>query len=193
VAPGLDIIAVHIERMERIVGVMLDRTRLARGNHAPLNVNDVLRRTFEASGPMLDENRVELVAELSDDVARISGDPDRLQQVFINLIDNAVDAMSGGGVLRVSTRVEGGEVVIDFADSGGGMPEAVRDRIFDVLYTTKGAAGTGLGLVVVNQIMQEHQGTIEVESDPGKGSRFRLRFPAVAEPAANPADQKVAA
>jgi signal transduction histidine kinase len=192
-APRLDIIAEQIERIERIVREMLDRTRLARGNHAPLNVNDVLRRTFEASGPMLDENRVELVAELSDDVARISGDPDRLQQVFINLIDNAVDAMAGGGVLRVSTRVEGGEVVIDFADSGGGMPEAVRDRIFDVLYTTKGAAGTGLGLVVVNQIMQEHQGTIEVESDPGKGSRFRLRFPAVAEPAANPADQKVAA
>jgi signal transduction histidine kinase len=179
----LDIISEQIERIERIVREMLDRTRLVRGRHEPVDLNDVLNRTFDATAPMLEENGVAMVENLAADLPQISGDPDRLQQVFINLIDNAVDAMVGGGELKISTRLEAGEAIVEFSDNGSGMPEAVRERIFDVLYTTKGASGTGLGLVVVKQIMQEHDGDIDVTSKPGKGSCFRLHFPVKAHAA----------
>lgn len=173
----LEIISEQIERIERIVRQMLDRTKLTTGARNLLDVNEVLRRTFEATAPLLDERKVELVENFSENVPPISGDGDHLQQVFINLINNALDAMAHGGTLKVETRCEGNSVVIVFADNGTGMTEDVRLKIFDTLYTTKGTRGTGLGLVVVRQIIQEHDGTIEVESEAGKGTKFYLRFP----------------
>lgn len=178
----LKIISDQIERIERIVRSMLDRTRIAQGTQTSININDVLRRTFDATAPMFDEKKVKLDAELNTDLPNISGDADHLQQVFINLINNALDAMPEGGELRIKTKPEIKEdnqnyVVIEFADSGTGMTEDIRQKIFDVLYTTKGKHGTGLGLVVVKQIMQEHGGEIAVESESGKGTTFSLRFP----------------
>jgi signal transduction histidine kinase len=105
-----------------------------------------------------------------------------LQQALINLINNALDAMPEGGELTITAyrRATAGEreqVVIEVADTGMGMTEEVRSRIFELLYTTKQRGqGTGLGLVIVHQVMREHKGFIEVESVPGKGTRFRLIF-----------------
>ncbi|HVF43013.1 MAG TPA: ATP-binding protein, partial [Pyrinomonadaceae bacterium] len=102
----------------------------------------------------------------------------------INLVNNALDAMPEGGELKVTTRFTQnaagvGEVSVEFEDTGTGMTEDVRARIFDPLYTTKARGrGTGLGLVVVRQALAEHGGRIEVESRAGAGSRFRLTFPA---------------
>jgi two-component system, NtrC family, sensor kinase len=183
-------ISAQIERIERIVRRMLDSTRPEAGEHAPLDVNALLRRTFDAAAPTLDASRVRLDAELASSLPQVSGDPDRLQQVFINLVNNALDAMPEGGELKVTTSFESagggasagdgaGRVVVDFADTGTGMSEEVRAHIFDPLYTTKKRGrGTGLGLVVVRQVVSEHGGTIEVESEPGRGARFRLTFPA---------------
>ena len=105
-----------------------------------------------------------------------------LDQVFINIINNALDAMPNGGELHVTTKLEADEnlqhrIIIEFTDTGIGMTQDVRQKIFDVLYTTKGKRGTGLGLVVVKQLVLEHSGEIEAESEFGKGSTFRLRFP----------------
>lgn len=173
----LEIISEQIERIERIVRGMLDRTKLTTGERNRLDVNEVLHRTFEATAPLLDERKVTLTENFSENLPPIFGDGDHLQQVFINLINNALDAMSGDGELKIETRNEDNSIVVDFADNGTGMTEDVRTKIFDTLYTTKGAHGTGLGLVVVKQIIQEHDGTIEVESETGKGTKFHLRFP----------------
>src|SRR5947209_5355217 len=130
---------------------------------------------------------VRLDAELAAGLPPVGGDPDRLQQVFINLFNNALDAMPEGGELRVTTSFEAGRpgegrVVVDFSDTGTGMTEEVRAHIFDPLYTTKKRGrGTGLGLVVVRQVVGEHGGSIEVESEPGRGARFRLSFPVAAQ------------
>jgi signal transduction histidine kinase len=183
---------------------MLDSTRPETGEHAPLDINALLRRTFDAAAPTLDASRVRLDAELAAALPPVNGDPDRLQQVFINLVNNALDAMPEGGGLRVTTTFEpdgdgagtnarggaggdgtggAGRIVVDFADTGTGMTEEVRAHIFDPLYTTKKRGrGTGLGLVVVRQVVSEHGGTIEVESEPGRGARFRLTFPAAPTP-----------
>jgi signal transduction histidine kinase len=176
----LEIIAEQIERIERIVRSMLARTKLTGGEKTRLNVNEVLRRTVEASAPLFDERQVKLIEDLEENLPKIYGNADHLQQVFINLINNAIDAMpdSAGCELQVKTHLENDSVIVDFVDNGTGMSEEVKARIFDVLYTTKGVRGHGLGLVVVKQIMQEHDGTVEVESRSGEGTRFRLRFPA---------------
>jgi two-component system, NtrC family, sensor kinase len=184
----LQTISAQIERIERIVRRMLDSTRPEAGEHAPLEVNALLRRTFDAAAPTLDASRVRLDAELASALPHVNGDPDRLQQVFINLVNNALDAMPEGGELKVTTSFEAGDgagagrVAVDFADTGTGMTGEVRAHIFDPLYTTKKRGrGTGLGLVVVRQVVAEHGGSIEVESEPGRGARFRLSFPAEAE------------
>src|SRR3712207_3596158 len=106
------------------------------------------------------------------------GDDSELREVLINMVFNAVDAMPAGGRLTLSTRrVEGGEVEICVADTGTGMGEEVRSRIFDPFFTTKGKAGMGLGLSVSYGIIRRHEGTVEVESEVGRGTTFRLRFP----------------
>jgi signal transduction histidine kinase len=175
---------------------MLDRTRPESTEQIALDLNALLRRIFDATLPTLDARGVRLDARLAPVLPAVRGDADRLQQVFINLVNNAIDAMPGGGELRVSTSVKSDDdnggaarVVVEFADTGTGMTAEVRARIFDPLYTTKERGrGTGLGLVVVSQAVADHGGGIEVESSPGGGSRFRLSFPAAAREAA-PADE----
>ncbi len=174
----LETISAQIERIERIVRGMLDRTRAESAALVPLDLNALLRRTFDATAPTLEASGVRLAAALAEDLPRVSGDADRLQQVFINLFNNALDAMRGGGELRVATSSESGAVRVDFADTGTGMTEEVRAHIFDPLYTTKERGrGTGLGLFIVRQVVHEHGGHIEVESAPGRGARFRLTLP----------------
>jgi signal transduction histidine kinase len=181
----LETISEQIERIERIVRRMLDRTRPEAGEFAPLDLNVLLRRIFDATEPTLDASRVKLTTSLAADLPHVSGDADRLQQVFINLVNNALDAMRTGGELRVNTSFEAGDgdgagsIHVDFSDTGTGMSEQVRAHIFDPLYTTKERGrGTGLGLVVVRQVVGEHGGHIEVASEPSRGASFRLTFPA---------------
>ena len=176
-------ITAQIERIERIVRGMLDRTRFET-ELTPVDINYVLQRLFDATSPALDKRGVSLVEKLDRNLPRIEGSPDRLQQLFLNLINNALDAMPQNGELTVSTRVEADEagkgerIVVDFADDGSGMTPEILAHIFDPLYSTKERGhGTGLGLVIVSQVMQEHGGTVEVESNAGQGTRFRLTFP----------------
>jgi signal transduction histidine kinase len=115
----------------------------------------------------------------------MAGSSDRLQQLFLNLMNNSIDAMSEGGEIQVRTSVAGKpgkaqRIVVDFTDTGAGMTPEVMSHIFDPLYTTKDRGrGTGLGLVIVSQVVAELGGTVTVESELGKGTRFRLTFPAI--------------
>ena len=110
-------------------------------------------------------------------VPEIAGDPVELREVLTNLILNAVDAMPKGGLLSVTSATVGKEVHLTVTDSGVGMSAAVRRRIFDPFFTTKGPQGTGLGLAMTYGIIARHGGRIEVESEEGHGSTFRLIFP----------------
>ena len=178
-------ISAQIERIERIVRRMLDKTKFE-AELSPLDLNTTLRRLCDAMSPAFDTRRIQLVYRLAENLPLIAGSADRLQQLFLNLINNSLDAMPDGGELLVSTATEaskngrGGRVVVDFADSGVGMTPEIMSHIFDPLYTTKARGhGTGLGLVIVKQIITEHGGSVEVESEPGQGTRFRLSFSAI--------------
>ena len=111
----------------------------------------------------------------------IMGDAGELREVLVNMVFNAVDAMADGGTLTLSTQDGGEEVVLTVADTGTGMGEDVRSRIFDPFFTTKGKAGMGLGLSVSYGIIRRHEGRVEVESEVGKGTTFRMTFPVVGE------------
>ncbi|WP_412067781.1 ATP-binding protein [Rubrivirga sp. IMCC43871] len=123
-------------------------------------------------------------------VPTIPGAPTELREVLVNLVLNAVQAMPAGGTLTLATERSNGTAVVSVGDTGVGMPDSVRRRIFEPLFTTKGSGGTGMGLTMSQGIVQEHNGRIEVESAPGRGTLFRLVFPFTAhEPAPEAAPQ----
>lgn len=111
------------------------------------------------------------------DLPRIAGNDSALREVLTNLIFNAVDAMPKGGVIRFHAWAEQGQVVLEAMDTGIGMSEEVRSHCFEPFYSTKGHRGTGLGLAMVHGVVQRHDGSITVDSEPGKGTKFTLRLP----------------
>jgi signal transduction histidine kinase len=177
-AERLHTISAQIERIERIVREMLDRTRFGETEHQNIDLNEILEKTFDAVEPILQENKVELVTQLAENLPAVSGDSDRLQQVFLNLFNNSLDALPDGGKIEISTRAAENKVIVEFSDNGVGMNEKTAAQIFQPLFTTKRRGrGTGLGLFVVKQILQEHEAEIIVRSKPGKETKFILIFP----------------
>lgn len=141
----------------------------------------VLTRPYWYNEPRRRGIGIALVRELPD-VPAVLGTPTELREVLVNLVLNAVQAMPGGGTLTLRTSApDARSVCIEVEDTGTGMTARVQRRIFEPLYTTKGASGTGMGLAVSHGIVQAHGGRIEVDSAPGRGTRFRLVFPLAAE------------
>jgi two-component system NtrC family sensor kinase len=173
----LDVIAGQIERITTIVRSMLDSTRRPKPQLEPMDINSLLARIFDAAQPTLAARNVKLQTELAEQVPSIQADADQLQQVFINLINNSLDAMPLGGTLRVSTEMNRDSVIIKLSDTGEGIASDQIDLIFDPLFTTKQGRGTGLGLTIVKQIVSEHGGQIQVESEPGHGATFSIKLP----------------
>ena len=177
-------ISAQIERIERIVRRMLDKTRFET-ELSPLELNSVLRKLCDAMAPAFDKRDIRLVESLAGNLPLMAGSSDRLQQLFLNLINNSLDAMPDGGEITIATTLDNKglkpqRICVDFTDTGMGMTPEVMSHIFDPLYTTKDRGqGTGLGLVIVSQIVSEHGGTIEVQSELGQGTRFRLTFAAL--------------
>jgi two-component system NtrC family sensor kinase len=111
-------------------------------------------------------------------VPDISCYPNQLNQVILNLLVNAAHAIEGKGIITVRTRVEQASIILEVSDTGQGIPEDIRDRIFEPGFTTKGKGkGTGLGLSIARKIMEEHGGSIDFTTETGRGTTFRLTLP----------------
>jgi hypothetical protein len=138
----------------------------------------VVRDTLGMVEHQMSGNGIKVDLDLEESVPRFRGSPDKLQQVLLNLVLNARDAMEEGGTLRIETSHDDVSARVVVADTGSGIPPATLARIFDPFFTTKGAKkGTGLGLSVSYGIVREHGGDIEVSSQEGRGTRFLLTFP----------------
>jgi signal transduction histidine kinase len=187
------IVAEQTARITRIIQRLLDFTRRKVGTTetAEVNLNDIAQSTIELLAGQFASARVKVRLERTQQRARVAGDSDRLQQVLINLLLNAVQAMPDGGVLVVETGtvrrsrpgLEGSAeqdfVSIAVTDTGVGIPADIKDKIFDPFYTTKeGRGGTGLGLAVVSGIVKDHDGWIDVENAKPAGTVFRVFLPA---------------
>ena len=118
---------------------------------------------------------IHLKTELESVTVRMS--PSKVREILTNFVFNAVDAMPEGGVITLRSRAEDGYGVLEVADSGTGMSEEVRQKCLNMFFCTKGSKGTGLGLGMVNDMVQKHRGRIDIESEPGKGSTFLVRLP----------------
>ena len=113
--------------------------------------------------------------------------PSQLNQVFLNLINNATQSISGTGTVTVRSRTDGGRIRVDIIDTGSGIPDAILPHIFETYYTTKAAGeGTGLGLAIAREIVQEHGGEIRLETKPGVGTCFSVFLPIAAHSSHNP-------
>jgi signal transduction histidine kinase len=164
-------------RISELVGAVRSYSQMDRSSMQTIDVSEGLESTLAMLAHKLRDG-VEVVRDYSVDVPRIEAYAGELNQVWTNLIDNAVDAMDGRGTLRLSTRIDGGSVVVEVGDTGGGMSPEVARRAFEAFFTTKDVGkGTGLGLDIARRIVVErHAGDISVESHPGR-TVVRVRLP----------------
>ncbi|MEE9540829.1 MAG: ATP-binding protein, partial [Candidatus Thorarchaeota archaeon] len=172
----IDIIAKEVATSERIISSLLSYARPKPATRRKVNINDVIVEALSASS--LPET-VEVVSQMDEGIPTMLADPDQLRQVFVNLILNALQAMPKGGRLIVkSWSPRPDSVNVSIADTGVGIPQADLDKIFKPLFTTK-AKGIGLGLAIVKTLVDGHDGTIDVQSEPDKGTTFTVRIPVV--------------
>jgi PAS domain S-box-containing protein len=176
----LDKIEKQSFRASKIIGNLLNFSRSGNLDAALIDLNRLILDVLSLSEHQLASVRVKVRRELGNDLPPVHGSPSRLQQVFFNLISNARDAMPKGGWLTVASWAEDQMIVVEVRDTGDGIPREHLGRIYDPFFTTKGIGrGTGLGLSVAYSIVQDHRGSISVESAPKRGTTFRVALPAV--------------
>lgn len=165
--------------MNRVGGVLesfRDFASIGRLNRAPVDLRELLQRQIELIGPKAAERSVEVDVQIADQIPNeIRADGVRLEQVLLNLLINAIEAMPDGGRLQVSADVDSSKLRVDVRDEGPGVPDDLRNKIFDPYFTTKGK-GTGLGLALCDKIIRQHGGTLELQTSPD-GTTFRITLP----------------
>lgn len=166
----LQIVIDEVRRLETLLNSIRLLTRPPElSRKRSLDLSEVLRETIELLDPMLQEPEIDLRVDLAEEVLPVLGDPDQLKQVFLNLLQNAVDAVNGRGKVRIASRLEGSRILVQIEDSGPGIAPEVIGKIFDPFFTTK-AEGTGLGLAIAKNIIDDHRGEIMVHSALGQGT-----------------------
>ncbi|HXT15287.1 MAG TPA: ATP-binding protein [Gemmatimonadaceae bacterium] len=186
---SIEVIKSETLRASQVVKDLLAFARRSEPQREPLDLNGVVQRTLRLRGYQLTSNKINVESDLANELPAVVGDARQLQQVCLNLVTNAIQAMAtlgAGGTLFISTRREGPHVVLEMRDTGPGIPEDARAHIFEPFFTTKGEGeGTGLGLSVSYGIVTAHGGTIEVPSTSSAGSTFRVSLPAADDITAN--------
>jgi signal transduction histidine kinase len=171
----------ELERVERSISHLLRYAREEETRVSEVVMEDVLESAIETFRDRLGRGGIEVIRQF-DAEGRLEGDPEQLRRVVINLVTNSIDALEGSGSeapeIRVSMgeNLAGNEVWVRIADNGRGIDADSRDRIFDPFFTSR-EDGTGLGLSLCRKIVDQHQGSIDVESSPGEGTVFVMTFP----------------
>jgi two-component system, sporulation sensor kinase E len=166
----------EIDRLDYIVTQFLEAIRPVAPQLRLASLNEVVRKTLELLQPELDNRGLTVATRLARQLPASPIDATQIQQALVNLIKNAMHAMTKGGALTLQTGEGADGVWVSVADTGGGIPQEQINRIFEPFYTTK-KKGTGLGLMIVQRIVRAHDGRIELESHVGRGTTFRLWLP----------------
>jgi signal transduction histidine kinase len=168
----------QVGRISKIIQTLLNMARPGKSQHVLVSLDSVIETTLAFLTEKFSRRGIEIQSEV-DSAPSVLGDPERLQQLFLNLFMNAVDAMPDGGQLRISLKTSAdGEIEIAVADDGQGIPERDLPRIFEPFFTSKEAGtGNGLGLMVAKGIVKDHGGSMKVESEQGQGTEFQILLP----------------
>jgi two-component system NtrC family sensor kinase len=170
----------HVNRAKDVTHRLLGFARRMDPVHDDVNVNDVITQTITFLQNEARFRAIEIHTNLQKDLPLVASDPAQLQQVLLNIIDNAIDAIGKDGNIRVATMAvhDPDEIIITVKDSGPGIPKEKLDKIFDPFFTTKKVGeGTGLGLTISFSIIQKLGGRIKVESEEGHGATFIISLP----------------
>jgi signal transduction histidine kinase len=169
-------------RISELVGAVKSYSHMDKLASREVDVHAGLNSTLIMLGHKLKKGDVEVVRDYAKDLPHVCGQTGELNQVWTNLLDNAIDAVDGHGSITIRTATENGRVLVEIADDGPGIPEDVRERIFEPFYTTKDVGeGTGLGLDISHRVVvEDHKGDIRVLSEPGD-TRFQVRLPILPE------------
>ncbi len=179
----------NVQRADQVINHMRDFVRQSEVKSEKININAPILDVFKILGQQLRVHRIEVELDLTKDLHSIIANHNRLEQVFMNLITNAMDALDEKDlqmknqelrkILKIRSFVENGRVVVTVYDNGIGIPEDIKDKIFEPFFTTKEVGkGVGLGTSISYGIVNDYNGTIKVESEVGKGTTFKLSFPA---------------
>jgi PAS domain S-box-containing protein len=172
----LDVAKGEINRLDYIITQFLQAIRPMPPQLKPDSLNDVVEKTLDLLRPELDNRDLAVTTKLERRLAAAPIDTVQLQQVLVNLIKNAMQAMTKGGTLTLQTGENDDGVWVSVTDTGGGIPQEQINRIFEPFYTTK-KKGSGLGLMIVQRIVRAHNGRIELKSHVGRGTTFRIWLP----------------
>ncbi|OGW79556.1 MAG: hypothetical protein A3G33_07095 [Omnitrophica bacterium RIFCSPLOWO2_12_FULL_44_17] len=172
----LAILREETNRLDEIIRNFLRATRKKPLNYELTNINDLISKTVDFLRPELKESKIQVTQQLNAEIPLFLIDQDRMQQVFINLVKNSIQAMVRGGKLNIQTGLKDKLCFIQIQDTGVGIPESKLPKIFDAYFTTK-EEGSGLGLMIAYQIISEHHGRIEATSKVNMGTTFRIVLP----------------
>lgn len=179
---GLSTIIRQVERITKIMNQLLAYARRRPPEPKPTDLRRAIEDSVELIAEKLSRNRIRVDLEISEPLPHVQVDPDHLSQVLLNLLLNSTHAMPDGGLLRIRAAPTDGSVTFAIADTGHGIAKEHLCRIFEPFFTTKEVGvGTGLGLNVVAGIVEEHSGSIRVESEPGQGATFTITLPAASQ------------
>ncbi len=181
VSNELNVIGGEIARLDRVVKTFLDFTRPVDLELKHVDLVDLVRQVTTLVHPGAEKGAVSVALDARVARAWARGDEDLIKQALINVFNNGVEAMPQGGRLGVTIDLEGDQVLVTVSDEGVGIPQELRERIFNLYFTTK-EKGSGIGLAMTFRIVQLHSGTVDFSTEPGVGTTFRLRFPAAADP-----------
>lgn len=175
----LDVIEAEIHRLDRVVQTLVDFSRPVELQLREQDLRSVVGEVLALSVEELERRQVTLENKLPATPMLANVDADLLKQAVINVIENGAQSMPEGGTLRVVLEEDRKNAVLRISDQGGGIPEEIRDKIFDLYFTTK-SSGSGIGLAMTYRILQLHHGSVDVQSEIGHGTEFRLRIPLAA-------------
>ncbi|HVO83353.1 MAG TPA: ATP-binding protein [Syntrophobacteria bacterium] len=166
------------QRISQLVLNMLAYSKERRPEVQPCSINDICREVADLCHDQIEAKKARLHLDLEAQLPWLQADPQGVHRCLLNLLTNAIDAVDEDrGEVRLATRVAAESILIAVEDNGVGIPAEARQQIFEVFYSTKGNRGTGLGLAVTKKIVEEHGGSIAVDSAPGQGSRFTIQLP----------------
>jgi len=173
----IEVLSREVQRLDRVVKTFLDFSRPVEVHFADVDLAKLTREVADLMTPPAQLAHVTVEVDSPSQPVPFRGDADLIKQAVMNLVNNAVEAMKEGGCLRLKTAGDNSAVTLEVSDSGPGIPPALRDKVFQLYFTTK-SKGSGIGLAMTYRVVQLHNGTIEFESAEGQGTTFRLQFPA---------------
>ncbi len=186
----MDVIGSEIQRLDRVVQTLVDFTRPVDLRLSEMDLRRMVDDVVQLASPAAEQHKVHIERQAGKDPIPVRIDADLVKQALLNIVLNGVQAMPEGGKLRLAVRREGDGALITVRDQGAGIPPDIRDKVFNLYFTTK-KGGSGIGLAMAYRVVQLHHGTVEFTSVPGHGTTFYLRFP-IAESAGGPEPARIA-